>query len=290
MTSTNRKRRRRTERVKQSRLVLTDRDREIIRVVYQFRFLTSNQLTEKFFSSKSKADRRLRELFDHGYLDRIDRPTVSGKSELIYALWKKGAEILCAQHDLSKSELNWKSSRNNIRPDRIDHELEVVSFHLAMDKSVKSTSSISWLFWQDRREIVSNKTWDLLNAGENKSGKLKLIPDAFFGLQTPKGKTVFFLELDRGTESPRVFRQKLLIYQIAFERGLIQKETGLKAFRVLIIVPHEQRLKVLLNPANTNYPLLFWSTPIENLRRQNILTESIWVHAKSEGNVVAIFS
>ena len=291
MTSTNRQRRGRIERRKQSRLVLTDRDREIVRTVYRFRFLTSSQLVEMFFPSKSKADRRLRELFDHGYLDRIDRPTTGGKAELIYALWKEGAKLLCAEQGIAKGDLNWKPSRNNIRPERQQHELDIVSFHLAMDRSVRETPGVSWMFWKDRQEIVSQKSWELSNVGSSKGGKLKLIPDAFFGLQTPKGKTVFFLEVDRGTEAPRVFREKLLAYQLAFERGLVQKMTGLKAFRVLTITVSESRQRRLIDlTASMRHPLLFWFTIIEALYSDDSLTGVIWRAGQAPAQQVPLYS
>jgi predicted transcriptional regulator len=291
MTSTNRQRRSRTERLRQSHLVLTDRDQEIIRTVYRFRFLTSNQLTRMFFSSKSKADRRLRELFDHGYLDRIDRPTMSGKAELIYALWKKGAELLCAEQGIPRANLNWKPSRNNIRPERLQHELDIVSFHLAMDRSVNATPGVSWLFWQNRQEIIGQKSWELSNVGQSKNGKLKLIPDSFFGLQTPKGKTIFFLEVDQGTEAPRVFREKLLAYQLAFERGLVQKVTALKAFRVLMVTPDERRLQALLKlAAVTRHPLLFWFADNGTLNRTDVLTGACWLTAQRPSQMVPLHS
>jgi hypothetical protein len=291
MTSTNRQRRSRTDRKKQSRLVLTDRDREIIRTVYRFRFLSSSQLADMFFPSKSKADRRLRELFDHGYLDRIDRPTTSGKSELIYALWKEGASVLCAKQGITKGDLNWKPTRNNIRLERLQHELDIVSFHLAMERSVTETPGVSWLFWQDRQEIVNQKSWELSNVGSSKGGKLKLIPDAFFGLQTPKGKTIFFLEVDRGTEAPRVFREKLLAYQLAFERELVQKTTGLKAFRVLTLTPDERRLQALSKlAAVVRHPLLFWFSTVDRLESDNNLLDLVWQVAQKPKEYVPLYN
>ena len=282
MTSMNRKRRSRTQRTNQTRLVLTERDREIIRALYRFRFLTSSQLANMFFTSKSKADRRLRELFDYGFLDRIDRPTTGGRAELIYALWKEGATLLSTEQGALKADLLWKPSKNKVRPERLQHELDIVSFRLAVDSSVIAAPGVSWLFWQDRHEIVSRKSWELLNTGSSKSGRLKLIPDAFLGLQMPKGKTVFFLELDRGAEAPRVFRDKLLVYQLAFERSLVQKATGLKAFRVLTVTPDERRLQVLLKLATAmRHPLLFWFTTIDMIKVADILSGGVWRTART---------
>ena len=289
MTSTTRKRRNRTQRTKKTRLVLTERDREIVRALFRFRFLTSRQLADMFFTSKSKADRRLRELFDHGFLDRIDRPTTGGRAELIYAIWKEGAKLLSAEQEMQKADLPWKPSKNKVRPERLQHELDIVSVHLAVDSSVIATPGVSWLFWQDRQEIVSRKSWELLNTGSSKTGRLKLIPDAFFGLQMPKGRTVFFLELDRGTEAPRVFRDKLLVYQLAFERGLVQKATGLRAFRVLTVTPEERRLQALLKLATAmRHPLLFWFTTIDMIEVADILSGEAWRTARTSNKPIIL--
>jgi len=242
-----------------------------------------------FFTSKSKADRRLRELFDHGFLDRIDRPTTGGRAELIYAIWKEGAKLLSAEQEMQKADLPWKPSKNKVRPERLQHELDIVSVHLAVDSSVIATPGVSWLFWQDRQEIVSRKSWELLNTGSSKTGRLKLIPDAFFGLQMPKGRTVFFLELDRGTEAPRVFRDKLLVYQLAFERGLVQKATGLRAFRVLTVTPEERRLQALLKLATAmRHPLLFWFTTIDMIEVADILSGEAWRTARTSNKPIIL--
>ena len=292
MTSTSKQRRSRTERKKQGRLVLTNRDKEIIHAVYRFRFLTSRQLTEMFFPSKSKADRRLRELYDHGYVDRIERPVMQGKAELIYALWKEGAHYLAEDQGIPKNEFQWKPSRNSVKPERLQHELDIVSFHLTMDRSVNLTDGVSWLFWKNRQEITSKKSWDLINVGRSKGGKLKIIPDAFFGLQTPRGKTIFFVEIDRATEAgSSVFRNKLLAYQHAFERGAVQKATGFKTFRVLTITINEKRHHYLLDLAKLlRHPLLFWFTTMDKLESNNNMINPVWQVANKPKQYVPLYS
>src|SRR5882724_3138213 len=99
---TEEKRRAWTERCANERLEIGPRDIEILKAVHKYRFLTSTQLTQMFFKSKSFADRRLRKLYDHGFLDRIQRPAAEGKSELLYALWTEGARIIAYGLGVSK--------------------------------------------------------------------------------------------------------------------------------------------------------------------------------------------
>ena len=72
---------------KPARIILQDRDKRIIAAVYEYRFLTRSQIQRLFnINCITRANVRLRKLFDHGYLDRRFRPTVTGTSESIYVL------------------------------------------------------------------------------------------------------------------------------------------------------------------------------------------------------------
>src|SRR5437870_75067 len=69
------------------RMVLTERDREILRQVYLFRMMTREQVErllfppehgQDHFTKTSKARKRLKLLYHHGFLERIPVPVGQG--------------------------------------------------------------------------------------------------------------------------------------------------------------------------------------------------------------------
>lgn len=269
------------------KLALTERDKEIIRDVYRFRFLTSGQLAERFFPSKSKADRRLRLLYDHGYLDRIVRPSERGSSELIYVFSTKSADLLAQERGIQKSELSWKPSFNKVSPHTLEHEIDIVRFHLAIDRSIRETPGTTWSSWQSRLTLRSKPDWRLYD--RQKAAKRNLqIPDAFLTIQTPKGKTGFFLEMDRGTESATVFARKLVAYEVAHSAGDVRNATGLQACRILTVATSVRRVETLMAVAQErSNRLLFWFIDDSKLQ-SNLLTDCLWRHAGQPGELSSI--
>ncbi|MCH7950968.1 MAG: replication-relaxation family protein, partial [Candidatus Dadabacteria bacterium] len=231
------KRRAWTERIPHERLELSPRDIEILRSVYTYRFLTSSQLTKMFFPSKSFADRRLRKLYDHGFLDRIQRPVTEGKCELLYALWTEGARVLSRKIKISREELGWSKSKNRVGGEFLEHELEVTQFRLALEEACRNNNGYSLKEWRNKEELKLKK--GNISYGEkirDRGKSIILIPDAYFVLHTPKGIAHFFLEIDRYTETAsKVFRRKMHGYKMYFERGLFRDRFGGKNFRVLTV-------------------------------------------------------
>src|SRR5258706_10664238 len=77
---------------------VTPRDSEIIRLVFQHRFLRSNQIIALAGGSSQQLLRRLQLLFHHGYLDRPRSQLTyfhkGGSKSIVYGLGNKGAKLL----------------------------------------------------------------------------------------------------------------------------------------------------------------------------------------------------
>src|SRR4051794_23302990 len=77
---------------------LTERDNAIIEAVSECKALTTDHIATLFFtpSTLTKCDERLRKLFHHGFLLRMEQPQslTEGRKPLVYWLDKKGAEQL----------------------------------------------------------------------------------------------------------------------------------------------------------------------------------------------------
>ena len=78
---------------------LTDRDREIILHVAEYRFLNSDHIRRLVEGSSKNITTRLKALYEHGYLDRPEcqydtyRPG-GGSAPIAYALADRGAQCL----------------------------------------------------------------------------------------------------------------------------------------------------------------------------------------------------
>ncbi len=79
-------------------LQITGRDREIIRLVHQHRFLRSSHVIFLVSGSRQQILRRLKLLYHHGYLERprsqLDYYHKGGSREMVYGLSEKGAALL----------------------------------------------------------------------------------------------------------------------------------------------------------------------------------------------------
>ena len=52
---------------------MQERDIDILQALFSYRMLTTSQLTQLFFTSKKRAEQRLRQLYDAGLVERIFR-------------------------------------------------------------------------------------------------------------------------------------------------------------------------------------------------------------------------
>ncbi|MGB7290942.1 MAG: replication-relaxation family protein [Thermodesulfobacteriota bacterium] len=284
------KRRAWTERVPVERLELSPRDVEILKSVHMYRFLTSTQLTKMFFKSKSFADRRLRKLYDHGFLDRIQQPVTEGKGELLYSLWTEGARVLSRKLKKSREELGWSKSKNRVRWEFLEHELEIGRFKLALEEACKNRSGYSLIEWRNKEELKFRKGNVAFGEKIRHHGrKISLIPDAYFVLNTPKGKAHFFLEVDRYTVSAsKVFKEKIKGYKMYFERGLFQERFGAKNFRVLTVTTNSTRLKSLIKAvSDVGLGIIFWFTISKMISPERIFNE-IWVRTDKPKGIIKI--
>src|SRR5690606_23175009 len=78
---------------------LTERDQAVIKAVYEYRVLTTQQLKTLFFPSLHQAYARLAALYHHGFLARQFTGVYADKmnTPILYTLDRRGAELLRAE-------------------------------------------------------------------------------------------------------------------------------------------------------------------------------------------------
>ncbi|MFP5375866.1 MAG: replication-relaxation family protein [Acidimicrobiia bacterium] len=191
---------------------LTDRDRRIVRAVARFRVLTSDQLTEVFFSSQKSALARLLSLHRLGVLDRFQphRPSW-GSYPYHYVLGPLGAAVLAAEagDDPDRPARRWRPERTLAlgHTQRLAHLVGVNAFYASLVGHARRYQSARLASWLTEAECAR---WS--------EGIVR--PDAFGEWHEDGAAVEFFLEYDRGTETLARLVDKLGGYErFEAERG-----------------------------------------------------------------------
>lgn len=160
-------------------------------------FLTTGQITRLRFSSKRRAQRRLRVLLDHGFVrahlqgDALDR-------EQIYTVTEAGIEMLLSRNLLEPGEYR---PGKLPRPQRLAHAL--LARHVFVECVLAEREGLL-----DRVEVRFDE--DL--AAEPLYRSARLIPDAVVGLARGGRVVQLGVEVDRATETVAVLASKCRRY------------------------------------------------------------------------------
>lgn len=216
-------------------LLFTERDYDILYSLYKYQLFTTHQLEELHQGSKQKTKKRLRELFNAGYVRKFNTKvdlTKPGTEPDVYALTDKGARWL-AHHRPDTARLNKRYNENNSRRTlaTIPHALMVsdlmMRFELACYYNATRTAFIEQREMLDRApELTRNRRspthWQSPVVVKGENINMGSNPDQVFGItdrerQQGVDTAYFFLEADRGseTEVPRTVKglQKATIYK-----------------------------------------------------------------------------
>jgi len=283
-------------------LQLQQRDLEILKVVYEHRFIDTEQI--KTFFSHTVADpivqgektneaiaRRLYKLFHHGYLDRpktqLELRIRYGNLPMIYALGDKGARVLTQEYDLKISSLKgWRSKNAKVTGPHILHKLMIAKFHVALLTALRDHPRAELIVWKGEDELRGR--W-LSVTGPKGMQRVKVLPDGFFGIRlknhSKPNRAFFFLEAERGTSSSvRFFTKKVLAYLTYYQMGGHTKDFNIKEFRVLTVTTTTRRrdsLRTLVaekfhSNAKNRQRFLFASNSDYNLETPETLLDSVW--------------
>jgi hypothetical protein len=245
---------------------LRTRDREIIRALYEYRFLTTQQLYRLFPEGNYHAlTARLAKLYYAGYVERPISQIVSrlleGERYLIYCIGERGFEVLQRAYGIAKRDSQWYYRRDTMRENYLTHTIGVNNFSIALKQSTLAHAD----------EILSVGDWQgagktLLDSVADGSTRLSINPDGFYGWQFLKEKTpnkiYSFFEYDRGTMSLKRVARKYRAYWL-YRGKAVKKKHEIERFLVLTVVTHESRRRDLLEVCQSTkispHPaVMFW--------------------------------
>ena len=191
---------------------LTERDREVLRLVERLRVLTTPQVARLLFDSHKRASARLLELHEVNLLDRF-RPYREGwgSHPWHWVLGPLGAGVMAAERGehAEKATRRWRGERTLAYSSgrRLAHLVGVNEFFVSLSAHARRHTDARLVDWLTEGEAAR---WS-----EGRVG-----PDAFGEWQEGPRRLEFFVEYDRGTETLARLVDKLGGYErFEAERG-----------------------------------------------------------------------
>jgi hypothetical protein len=295
-------------------LVLTDTDHELFRWLWMLRVLTLGQLQRLGYyqpetgrvSSLHNVRKRLRRLWDKGYLSG---DTLLATRERIYHLAERALPPLRERFDIEQQRLYQPAgSPQSLR--QVHHALMVSECAVRVVESIRKsmmrvadlpplamplyhTHAVGNVRTKKHVERFVTQE-DLHLSGRPKP--LRIRPDLVFALvqdspeRIPRNSVgrLYFLEADRGTESPREIAGKLLAYHHYAEyldpldssRYLWQRYGDMRDFRVLLVTTDDRRVATLVRALARKPGFeLTAVTTIDAVKERNLVFDPIWTNA-----------
>jgi hypothetical protein len=291
------------------------RDGEIINSIYYLGdgVLAQRHVKEIHFPNVSLRgmQKRISKLYQQGYIGRATNYHRHTKPipEQVYWLGWKGAVWLGEQNNLEgkypenpgENQLRKLQSRlkrlgirwlREPRWSKLQHDLAVVDFHLALKKSVAELPTISIDYWLRESEFQSNEDRvDFkyqLNDGRVVQERRGVFPDSFFMIldegRRIKGSPLrlhILLEMDMGTHPVRTRfgRQKAAPYAAYIKSPSYRARFGVNAGAWLVVTTGERRMANLIKQtkeivgADARY---FSFSIFDELRDVNLITAPVW--------------
>lgn len=241
-------------------LWLTDRDRDIVRLVHRHRFIRSHHIVALTGGSRQQVLRRLQSLFHHGYLERpraqIDSYHKGGSRRIAYGLGNKGGALMRQELGDELRKISWGEKNRAAGRLFLEHALLVSDVMVTIEVACRKAGI---RFMHDHELLPADLRRPLrwkVNLGNRT--KLSVVPDRVFAIEYPTAagapeRTYFFLEADRGTMpvqrsslAQSSFHRKLHAYEATWSQGIHRTRFDFPRFRVLTVTTSAARVASLV--------------------------------------------
>lgn len=246
-------------------IILQPRDLEIISQVYDFDFLSRQQIQRLLdFRCTVRANVRLRKLFDHGLLARRFLAATLGTSMAIYFLGPEAIPLISAQTGADPGEIQRRQKAIEQKKTLFfEHDLLVNDIRIAFYQTLANSNEWKLDRWVSSIDCLEE--YSLLNPKSGKPEKKTFRPDAYFRYFQNSKLFGCFVEADRSTVNNSRFQEKARVYLEYSQSGSYQQKYGLKFFRVLVLTKTGERLLNLKSVTEKLTDKIFWFTTWKNL-------------------------
>ena len=255
-------------------LQLTERDEALMADLFLHQAMDRGQLQELHFGSVQRCNMRLRKLFDHGYVSRDFHPMSPYGAQGTYRVGPKAAEIVARRLDTDAAYVK-QLCQGSKRPEFLEHTIAIVDFYLQVRRSLASQNAVTLETWMP--ELQARHEYDVQIPGSASWKKQVFKPDGFLRLKaTGSGQLYpYFVEVDRGNASAKVFTQKVDHYRQYRRSGLFSEMYGDKDFVTLVVTTGLKRLEHLKSVVEENGCSFFWFTTQKQIEVEGLLA-TIW--------------
>lgn len=276
--------------------LLTPRDTAVVLDIYKYRYLSVSQIKTLHFPSKQTAYRRLRVLRELGFLKDF---TVPGVEEGIYHLDQRGAELVAGELQVEVSDLKWNRTQRSPKDYYfLRHFLKLNEFRIYLTLACRDNEGGICLlgfipeYYGEKtvQKGVVKYIKDFVCDLHNQSERISHTPDAVFALEKEGKPALFFVEIDRGTETisdeEKGFLKCVRFYlnyliEGKYRRYRSEFQCGeFKGFRTLIVTNSQARLDNMREVVGRfDFPQqakrFLWATTDDRLSPQTLF-DPIW--------------
>ena len=270
-------------------MVLTERDREVIKTVHAYGMLSRSQIETLLFTPEkgqghptktSRCRRRLQLLYHNEYLERIPVRVQFGPgcSDFVYCLARRGAELVSKEVD---GEINWRPGSKVLTAFFLEHTLKTNDFRIAVVMAAEA-EGFTAVNWVDENALKAMQVQ--VRNPESVVESLPFRPDGFFSLMMKEGAACFFVEIDRGTMPSTRFADKVKAYRGCRQSGTSHQRFGTRNFRVLTVTTGKRRLKNLVKATEeARGDHRFWFATFDAIKPETVLSARIWQATGQDG-------
>ncbi len=235
---------------KDERLHLRETDKELLKLLSEYLYLTPLQFAGLTGRPVVSMRARLRQYWRNGLLNRtrlVESDDVEhfNPTECAYFFDEKGATF--AAHLGYLDRPRWRRDKSRLI---LTHDMAITDFHIRLHKALGKKLT----FWEQHRAVLK----DYADANGE---RLAIIPDALFTIDDEHS---YFLEVVKSRESEYQNGESNIMRKIrAYDnyRPRFQETWQIGDFRVVFILPTEERVQNLLEKMEAQYPhKRFWLT------------------------------
>ena len=196
--------------------VLSKGDLDILRLVWQHRFLRREELGILTHRTPKKLHDRLLQMSKRGYLKAIKFPL----QKHIYGIAREGIRALVREGIAPVELLDERLRTHELTQYYLEHEMLIVDIHIALTMASKE-GPVRLVDWKQGKENYDS----VMVNGE----RVPVSPDAFFSLEDSRRPAEsnlahFFLEADLSSENHRYFQNKIVGAMHYYNQRLHEKK------------------------------------------------------------------
>jgi hypothetical protein len=209
------------------------------------------------FQSRTRANERLLRLTRAALLRRFFVGTEGVGRKALYALSVKGAALAQVPYRGPRR----RQDHTLVADFSIEHQLTVNRVYCTLKCKPIPFPGVTFRSWKAFKHPVAKG--------------FSLIPDGYVVLDTTAGPIAAFLEVDLGTESLRIWQEKVRQYMRFAASGEYQREFGDAPYRVCVIAHSARRMHSIREFVAKSTGKIFWFTSLDEIERAGFFG-SIW--------------